>query len=171
VADNCSTGNATLLYAKLGAYLSRDDVRTALHATNSNAWQLCTASVANQLNANVNPYVVLLTPDNSPTYDIFPYLVSQHIAIHVFSGERDFVLPHTGTEFTLANTTWGGKQGFTSAPNAVFYGPSGEEAGTYGEERGLSYHLFSNSGHMVGTAQPAQALKYLIEFVLNGNPW
>jgi hypothetical protein len=89
----------------------------------------------------------------------------------VFSGGLDFGLPHTGTAFTLANTTWGGKQGFSSAPNRKFYGPKGEQAGVYGAERGLSYHVFSAAGHQVGQTQPGQALKYLSDFVLYGNPW
>ena len=103
---------------------------------------------------------------NSPSYHIIEYLIDQRVAVHVYSGNRDTVVPHTGTELTLANTTWGGKQGFQKPMDSMYFDADGKQAGTFGIERGLSYHLFFDAPHQVAQVQPAASLQWLKEFIL-----
>ena len=107
--------------------------------------------------------------DNRPSYNIIEYLIDQRVALHVYSGNRDTVIPHTGTELTLANTTWGGKQGFQKPMDNVFCDADGNEAGTFGIERGLSYHLFFDASHQVAQVQPAASLEWLKRFILKSD--
>jgi len=95
--------------------------------------------------------VTIPTP---PAFSILPSILNNgSIAVHVYSGECDFLLNYFGTEFMLQNMTWNGAQGFAEKPSKVFYSDDarpghGEKdvnkpvAGIWGEERGLSYHFF-----------------------------
>lgn len=52
------------------------------------------------------------------------------------------------------NTTFGGIQGFTVKPSTPWYDDDGTFAGIIRQERGWTYALFDNAGHMIPLDQP-----------------
>nr|GAT56998.1 predicted protein [Mycena chlorophos] len=72
---------------------------------------------------------------------------------------------------TLAqNTTFGGIQGFTQKPSTVWFDDEGAPAGIVHQERGWTYVLVNNTGHLIPAKAPAVALTFLREFVFGDNP-
>lgn len=77
-----------------------------------------------------------------------------------------------GTLLAIQNMTWGGAQGFQTAPKDPFYVPYHDEVslstisasgvmGTTHTERGLTYVGIDLSGHMVPQYQPTAAYRQL----------
>jgi carboxypeptidase D len=54
----------------------------------------------------------------------------------------------------LQNTTFGGIQGFTQKPSTPWYNDNGQFAGIVHQERGWTYVLFDNAGHLVSVDAP-----------------
>jgi carboxypeptidase D len=50
--------------------------------------------------------------------------------------------------------TFGGVQGFTRKPSTAFEDDLGNFAGIVHQERGLTYALFQNAGHLVPQSVP-----------------
>jgi carboxypeptidase D len=112
------------------------------------------------------------------------------VGIVMYSGNDDSLIPHRGTELAIQNTTFGGIQGFTRKPATPWYNDASKLAGVVHQERGWSYVLFLNSGHLVPSDAPLsvsfflpplhqsrrefnfplfQAYTFLREFVLGNN--
>ncbi|KAJ6256494.1 hypothetical protein Dda_8356 [Drechslerella dactyloides] len=82
-------------------------------------------------------------------------------------GLHDYILLADGSKIAIQNMTWGGKQGFQTAPSKKFVVPyEGQgELGTWHEERGLTYIEIKQAGHMVPQYQPGAGYRHL-EYLL-----
>lgn len=125
-------------------YLRRKDVTTALHVNKDkqSAWTECVGAVGSTFDAN----------KSKPSITLLPSLLEQ-VPIVLFSGDKDIICNHLGTEEMIHNMEWNGGKGFELAPGT--WAPrrdwtfEGEPAGKYQEARNLTYVLFYNSSHMV----------------------
>lgn len=63
------------------------------------------------------------------------------------------------------NMTFGGVQGFTRRPSTPFTDDKGNFAGVVHQERGLTYALFQNAGHLVPQSVPG-AVRHLADPIL-----
>ncbi|KAJ3020479.1 Cell death protease [Thoreauomyces humboldtii] len=133
--------------AETGKYLERTDVRTALHVENANKWKEC----------NGNVYTGLAGDKSTPSYKLFPELLSQ-VSITLFNGDQDLICNYLGTTEMVAEMTWGGATGFTKDLPVLDWYVDNKLKGTYQTERNLSYILFYNASHMVPVDEPRAAL-------------
>ncbi|KAJ5485019.1 Carboxypeptidase [Penicillium diatomitis] len=158
------------------AFFSRPDVQDALHVNGSGTYSTCNSTILSILLGA--PSVV------PPAYSILPDLVTEHnISLHIYNGEWDMLLNHVGTELAIQNMTWRGAQGFSTAPRRPFFpdnpmpewslsghpgetGGVGKAAGYWGQERGVSYHLFNGAGHSVFANKPREMFAYVRDVVV-----
>ncbi|CAG8078309.1 unnamed protein product [Penicillium olsonii] len=179
ISHDCSSISPLPLLAE---YFSRTDVQAALHVPHNGPYSACNSTILGTLLAAPSPV--------PPEYFIMPDLVTNHnISLHMFSGEWDMLINHLGAELSLQNMTWRGAQGFAKPPNQLFYAddaaPSTPEnaihapattmvaatstakaAGTWAEERGVSYHLFREAGHSVFVNKPREMYSYVRDVVV-----
>ncbi|EAS31702.3 pheromone-processing carboxypeptidase KEX1 [Coccidioides immitis RS] len=126
-------------------YLRRDDVISALHVNDDKrtGWRECTGAVSSNFNAR----------NSKPSVQLLPEILESGIPITLFSGAKDFICNHIGTEQFIHNMQWSGGMGFELSPGV--WAPrhdwtfEGEAAGYYQEARNLTYVLFYNASHMV----------------------
>lgn len=155
----------------VGPYLHRQDVIDALHVDKAKTagWTECSGAVGNAFRAR----------SSKPSVSLLPDLLKQ-IPILLFSGDKDLICNHLGTEELINNLEWSGGKGFelssgTWAPRRdwVF---EGEPAGVYQEARNLTYLKFYNSSHMVPFDYPRRSRDMLDRFLkvdiasIGGNP-
>jgi len=141
-------------------YLRRADVVQALHVGHDKtpSWQECSGSVGSKFRAK----------DSKPSIQLLPDLLAQ-IPIVLFSGERDLICNHVGTEELIHNMEWSGGKGFELSPGV--WAPrrdwtfEGDAAGIYQEARNLTYVLFYNSSHMVPFDYPRRTRDMLDRFL------
>ena len=141
-------------------YLRRQDVIEALHidSDKKTGWVECSGAVGN----------AFTNPRSKPSVDILPALLEE-IPIVLFSGEKDLICNHVGTEELIHNMEWSGGKGFELSPGT--WAPrrdwtfEGEPAGIYQEARNLTYILFYNSSHMVPFDFPRRTRDMLDRFV------
>lgn len=102
------------------------------------------------------------------------------------------LINHLGVELSLQNMTWRGAQGFTQKPSQFFFAdnaapsvaknltfkstptattfttstPTAAVAGTWGMERGVSYHLFRGAGHSVFVNKPREMFSFVRDVVV-----
>ncbi|TDL15660.1 alpha/beta-hydrolase [Rickenella mellea] len=97
--------------------------------------------------------------------------VSEHnVAVVLYSGNDDLLVPHRGTEVIIQNTTFGGIQGFVRKPSTPWSDDAGNFAGIVHQERNWTYVLFQGAGHQVPMYAPNAAFKFLRDFVLGSDP-
>lgn len=142
-------------------YLQRVDVLKALHINPAKAtgWQECSGNVGKAMS----------TKDSKPAVSLLPGLLESGINILLFSGDRDLICNHLGTEALIHNMKWKGGTGFETSPGV--WAPrhdwtfEDEPAGYYQHARNLTYVLFYNSSHMVPFDQPRQTRDMLDRFM------
>ncbi|KAF1835123.1 hypothetical protein BDW02DRAFT_496705 [Decorospora gaudefroyi] len=141
-------------------YLRRPDVIQALHINpdKKTGWQECNGAVSGHFRAK----------NSEPSVKFLPELIEQ-IPVLLFSGDKDFICNHVGTEAMIKNLEWNGGKGFEASPGVqnakqdwVF---EGEAAGTWQEARNLTYVVFYNSSHMVPFDYPRRTRDMLDRFV------
>ncbi|KAG0202440.1 hypothetical protein BGX28_005043 [Mortierella sp. GBA30] len=99
-------------------------------------------------------------------------LIDQGLKVTLYTGLLDMVVPHTLTEAALRYMTWKGHKGFQhSKMTAADMTPikiSGQkkQVGRYHSERGMSYVVFNNAGHMVPRDEPVGAYWMMEKIVL-----
>jgi carboxypeptidase D len=141
-------------------FLNDPTVRAALHAPTSKNWTL-----------SFNfPFGAARGNDPSPMPSSFlnalaANATSKGVGIVLYSGNADALVPHLGTEVAIQNTTFGGIQGFTRKPSTPLKDKSGNFAGVIHQERGWTYALFYNAGHMVPRDVPDVAHAFFSDFV------
>ncbi|KAL6231649.1 hypothetical protein BDW75DRAFT_233414 [Aspergillus navahoensis] len=90
---------------------------------------------------------------SEPSVKLLPGLLESGIEILLFSGDKDLICNHVGTEQLISNMKWAGGTGFETSPGV--WAPrhdwtfEDEPAGYYQYARNLTYVLFYNASHMV----------------------
>ena len=142
-------------------YLRRQDVTEALHINpdKRTGWQECSGAVSSKFRARVS----------KPSVQLFPEILEAGIPIVLFSGAKDLICNHLGTEDFINNMKWSGGTGFEISPGT--WAPKrdwtfeGEAAGVYQEARNLTYVLFYNSSHMVPFDYPRRTRDMFDRFI------
>jgi carboxypeptidase D len=140
-------------------YLRRQEVIQALHVNpdKKTGWVECNGAVGGAFTA----------ANSVPSIKILPDLLAE-IPIILFSGDRDLICNHIGTEELINNMEFNGGKGFelngVTAPRLdwVF---EGEPAGIYQSARNLTYVKFYNSSHMVPFDYPRRTRDMLDRFM------
>jgi carboxypeptidase D len=141
-------------------YLQRQDVMRALHVNEDHqpGWTECNSRVGLAFHPQHSQPAIYLMPD-----------ILAEIKVLLFSGDKDLICNHMGTEELIHNMQWNGGKGFEISPNTwaprkdwVF---EGESAGIYQEARNLTYVLFYNSSHMVPFDYPRRTRDMLDRFM------
>ncbi|CAN8096292.1 unnamed protein product [Discula destructiva] len=148
-------------YTPVGAdiYFNRTDVQEAIHAP-SIEWSECS-------NINVFPSGDASLPS---ALTVLPGVIERTQNVIVAHGLLDMVLIANGTILQIQNTTWGGLQGFQTAPSDNLVVPTHTDysdstlaasgiMGTTHTERGLTYATVELSGHMIPQYQPSVAFR------------
>jgi carboxypeptidase D len=146
--------------ATVTPYLHRPEVIRALHINpdKKTGWTECNGAVSANFRAKTS----------APTISFLPEIVQQ-VPTLLFSGDRDFICNHLGTEALIDRMEWSGGKGFELSPGV--WAPrrdwtfEGEPAGTYQEARNLTYVVFYNSSHMVPFDYPRRTRDMLDRFM------
>lgn len=144
-------------------YFNRTDVQKAINAP-IQPWAECSNGV---LDIDTSP---------SSSWEVIPRIVDKLERTVIVHGELDYILLYNGTLMTIQNMTWGGLQGFQTAPKDEFIVPYHTDLsltslsakgvmGTTHTERKLTWVSQAMSGHMVPQYQPSSAYRQL-EFLL-----
>jgi carboxypeptidase D len=147
--------------ATVTPYLRRDDVKAALHVNpdKRTGWTECSGAVSSNFRAR----------NSKPSIQLLPGLLEAGIPIVLFSGAKDLICNHFGTEQFISNMNWSGGTGFEISPGV--WAPKrdwtfeGEAAGIYQEARNLTYVLFYNASHMVPFDWPRRTRDMLDRFI------
>ncbi|KKK14367.1 hypothetical protein P175DRAFT_0498927 [Aspergillus ochraceoroseus IBT 24754] len=131
--------------ADVKPYLQRSDVVRALNINpdKRSGWEECSGDVGRAFRPQTSV----------PSIELLPGLIESGIPILLFSGDKDLICNHVGTEELISNMKWGGGTGFETSPGV--WAPrhdwtfEGEPAGIYQHARNLTYVLFYNASHMV----------------------
>lgn len=143
-------------------YLRRADVGAALNLDNgkANGWTECN----NQVTANFR-----MGHNGVPSIQLLPGLIESGVKVLLFSGDRDLICNHLGTESLIHNMKWSGGTGFETKPGV--WAPrrgwtfEGEAAGYYQQARNLTYVLFYNASHMVPYDFPRRTRDMVDRFI------
>lgn len=130
--------------ANVKPYLRRKDVVSALHINpdKKTGWVECNNQVGAAFSAR----------DSRPAVELLPGLLEK-VPIVLFSGDKDLICNHMGTEELINNLSWNGGKGFEVSPGT--WAPrrdwtfEGEAAGIWQSARNLTYVVFYNASHMV----------------------
>lgn len=145
---------------QLTPYLRRDDVIKALHINpdKHTGWQECSGQVSNTFTAR----------NSKPSIKLLPGLLEK-LPIILFSGDKDLICNHIGTENIIANMDWNGAKGMELSPGVTAprrdWTFEGEPAGQYQTARNLTYIRFYNSSHMVPFDYPRRTRDMLDRFM------
>ncbi|KAK7721836.1 hypothetical protein SLS64_000987 [Diaporthe eres] len=143
-------------------YFNRTDVQTAINAPKIE-WEEC---------ASGDVFVGGGDSSLPSSITVLPGVIERTQNVIIGHGALDMVLIANGTLLAIQNMTWGGAQGFQTAPKDPFYVPYHDEVslstisasgvmGTTHTERGLTYVGIDLSGHMVPQYQPTAAYRQL----------
>jgi carboxypeptidase D len=125
-------------------YLRRPDVIQALHVDpdKRTGWTECSGSVSSNFRA----------ANSKPSIEFLPALLEE-VPIVLYSGDRDLICNHMGTESLISGLKFNGGTGFELSPGVTAprrdWTFEGEPAGFWQEARNLTYVVFYNSSHMV----------------------
>ncbi|KAJ3318715.1 Cell death protease [Blyttiomyces sp. JEL0837] len=120
--------------------MNNANLQAAIHAntgSNTVTWAACTSSIAS-----------LQLTDDSSSIATIQSLLAANLPVVIFAGDQDFIINHFGIENQIASMNWNGATGFKN-PSAPWTLTDGTQAGTVYSERGLSYILVKNAGHMI----------------------
>nr|OQO29584.1 Pheromone-processing carboxypeptidase kex1 [Rachicladosporium sp. CCFEE 5018] len=141
-------------------YLRRTDVTQALHINpdKKTGWTECNGNVGGAFNA----------AKSKPAVKLLPALLEK-VPIILFSGDRDLICNHIGTENLINSLSWNGGTGMELSPGTTAprrdWTFEGEPAGIYQEARNLTYIKFYNSSHMVPFDYPRRTRDMLDRFM------
>ncbi|RVX74172.1 Pheromone-processing carboxypeptidase KEX1 [Exophiala mesophila] len=142
-------------------WLRQQDVVDALHINpdKRTGWTECSGAVSSAFRAS----------HSKPSVDFLPEILEAGVPILLFSGAKDLICNHKGTEDMISNMKWDGGTGFELSPGV--WAPKrdwtfeGEPAGIYQEARNLTYVLFYNASHMVPFDWPRRSRDMLDRFM------
>ncbi|KAI8853641.1 Alpha/Beta hydrolase protein [Chytridium lagenaria] len=126
---------------EMHSYLSRSDVRQALHVPQSDErWRECSSPVTRALAWDPSP----------PSYKLLPYLLEKtHLICNVI-----------GMNWMVGNLTWNGATGMQDSP-ILQWVINGAPAGTYQSARNLTNFIMYNGSHMAPVDHPRESLDVL----------
>ncbi|EGC48771.1 pheromone processing carboxypeptidase Kex1 [Histoplasma capsulatum var. duboisii H88] len=153
-------------------YLRFKNVTEALHINSDKqtGWSECSGAVGGHFRAL----------KSKPSVELLPGLLEEGLPILLFSGQKDLICNHIGTEDLIKDMKWSGGTGFELSPGV--WAPrqdwtfEGESAGFYQQARNLTYVLFYNASHMVPFNYPRRSREMLDRFMgvdiadIGGNP-
>ncbi|PKY00939.1 pheromone-processing carboxypeptidase kex1 [Aspergillus campestris IBT 28561] len=159
-AESCGMNWPTDL-EDVGPYLQRSDVVQALNINpdKKSGWQECSGAVSR----------TFLAENSVPAVNLLPGLLESGIPVLLFSGDKDLICNHIGTEHLINNMHWNGGTGFETSSGV--WAPrhdwtfEDEPAGIYQYARNLTYVLFYNASHMVPYDLPRQSRDMLDRFM------
>ncbi|KAL1957886.1 hypothetical protein VTO42DRAFT_5451 [Malbranchea cinnamomea] len=144
-------------------YLRQRNVTDALNLNKpgkDTGWSECSGAV----NKNFH------TRNSKPSVQLLPSLLEAGISVTLFSGDKDYICNHLGTEDLINNLAWSGGTGFELSPGV--WAPrrdwtfEGEPAGFYQMARNLTYVLFYNASHMVPFDYPRRS-RDMLDRIIN----
>ncbi|RMZ89291.1 hypothetical protein DV736_g3473, partial [Chaetothyriales sp. CBS 134916] len=147
--------------ADVQPYLRQQNVTDALHINHDmrTGWVECNGKVSSNFRAS----------HSKPSRDLLPGLLESGLQILLFSGAKDYICNHVGTEDFISNLQWSGGTGFELSPGVIAprheWVFEGESAGYYQEARNLTYLLIHNSSHMVPFDYPRRTRDMLDRFI------
>lgn len=141
-------------------YLRRSDVTDALNINldKKGGWVECNGQVGSAFSAR----------QSKPAIKLLPGLLEK-MPIVLFSGDKDLICNHIGTENLINNMEWNDGKGFEVSPGV--WAPrrdwtfENEAAGIWQSARNLSYVQFYNSSHMVPFDYPRRTRDMLDRFM------
>ena len=147
--------------ANMKPYLRRPDVVAALHINpdKKSGWEECSGAVSSTFTAR----------NSVPSVQLLPDLIESGLPVLLFSGDKDLICNHIGTEKLIRNMKWNGGTGFETSPGV--WAPrhewtfEGEPTGVYQTARNLTYVLIYNASHMVPYDIPRQSRDMLDRFM------
>ncbi|EEQ86838.1 carboxypeptidase D [Blastomyces dermatitidis ER-3] len=153
-------------------YLRYKNVTEALHINSDKqtGWTECSGAVGGNFRAL----------KSKPSVELLPRLLEEGLPILLFSGQKDLICNHMGTEDMIKDMKWSGGTGFELSPGV--WAPrqdwtfEGDSAGFYQQARNLTYVLFYNASHMVPFDYPRRTRDMLDKFIgvditdIGGNP-
>lgn len=120
-------------------YLQREDVLDSFHASRkASPWQQCNDTVGNQM----------WSPRSVPSVELLPELL-QTIPILLFAGDADLMCNWVGIQSMINNLKWNGAVGFGENATAKDWFVNGTLAGSWREDRNLTWVTVKEAGHMV----------------------
>ncbi|GAA5981126.1 hypothetical protein JCM11641_003121 [Rhodosporidiobolus odoratus] len=135
-------------------YLSREDVKSAFHATrHTGPWLECDGQVGAQF----------YTPTSTPAVHLLPALLEK-VPILMFAGAEDLICNYVGIERMLDKLTWSGITGFGNSTEDDWV-VNGKRAGTWISARNMTYVKINEASHMVPYDQPLAAHDMFLRFV------
>ncbi|KAI8458931.1 putative carboxypeptidase KEX1 precursor [Phakopsora pachyrhizi] len=141
--------------SEITPYLSRDDVKRALHAeSHTKNWMECNPRVGKRFKAKTS----------RPSIELFPKLLEK-IKVLLFSGDQDLICCHLGTTRMIENLSWTGQKGFGKDSNELQWSVNGSFAGTWRERDNLTYVILANASHMAPYDVPYASQDMLIRFL------
>ncbi|KAF9887441.1 Cell death protease [Aspergillus nanangensis] len=146
---------------QMNYYLRQPELIKALNINpdKKSGWSECAGSVSSTFYAQ----------NSVPSVQLLPGLIESEIPILLFSGDKDLICNHVGTEQLISNMKWKGGTGFETSPGV--WAPrhdwtfEGEPAGIYQYARNLTYVLFYNASHMVPYDLPRQSRDMVDRFM------
>lgn len=147
--------------ATVTPYLRQKDVLAALHVNpdKRTGWTECSGAVSASFRAR----------KSKPSVQLLPGILEAGVPVLLFSGAKDMICNHLGTEDLIGNMKWSGGTGFELSPGV--WAPKrdwtfeGDPAGIYQEARNLTYVKFYNSSHMVPFDYPRRTRDMLDRFM------
>ena len=142
-------------------YLRRTDVTSALHVNpdKRTGWTECSGAVGSAFRAR----------NSSPAINFLPGIIEDGVRLLLFSGNKDLICNHMGTEALIHEMSWSNGQGFEISPG--IWAPrrqwtvADEPAGFWQEARNLTYVQFYNASHMVPFDWPRRTRDMLDRFM------
>lgn len=116
-------------------------------------WTECSARVSQSLRND----------DSKPAVTLLPGILEK-VNVLLFSGDKDLICNHFGTEYMISNMTWQGIQGFQNTP-IYHWTVDNTPAGEWREDRNLTYVKVFNASHMVPYDVPLAALDMMNRFM------
>jgi hypothetical protein len=157
------------------AFYNRPDVKAALHAPTNITWHGCrwgegrrrqlSAAAPRMLQQQDHRHLYM---DNDRPLSVVPYiadLLEGGIPVLVYNGDRDMTTNMVGTELSLNDMDWTGKDKWLDAKRGLWM-VNDTEAGWSKEYGDLYFVVVYNSGHMVPYNQPGPAFDLLTRFLV-----
>ncbi|KAF9173482.1 Cell death protease [Mortierella sp. AD011] len=144
-------------------YLNLPEVQDQIHISAPTHYADC---------VNINSGIYTLDSSVVTKYFIGS-LIDRGLKVTMYSGLLDSVVPHTLTEAVIREMTWKGHKGFAHSKmtkatmKPIITGRPAKQRGRYHSERGLTYVVVDNSGHMMPRDDPVTAFWMMDKIVIN----